>query len=250
LTLVGSALRELDLLELHRQTAFTFDERGRMIHESAPDRSRGRRFSLTGCRQGNLAVIRDDVGDVAARKLERLVAAERPLSCRDTELRRPREYLATLGVDGPVDDYYFGLLWVFPSPLAYGVGVDLVWSGTSEADRLLVRFAEAIPESLLEAGFREPIDLWEPWCVVLVGDRIASIAETVRRGPGGAEIGVKTDVGFRGRGLGAAATAGWSRHQDLYGLTLFYSTGRMNMSSGRVTDRLSLSFMGSTFAVS
>lgn len=106
-----------------------------------------------------------------------------------------------------------------------------------------------MPASLVDAGFGQPSDLWEPWCVALIGEQIASIAQTVRRGPEGAEVGVDTAMDFRGRGLGAATTAGWSRHDDLKRLTLFYSTGRENRSSHRVTDRLGLRFVGSTFAV-
>ncbi|MBO0729401.1 MAG: hypothetical protein J2P57_09095 [Acidimicrobiaceae bacterium] len=240
---------DLELLDLHRQTAFTFDQRGRMIYERAPDRSRGPRFRLAGCPEGNLAIIRDDVPDDAAEKLERLVALEPPLWWSDATALRPTEYLAALEVDGPVNDDYFGLLWVFPSPLAYDTGVRLVWSDTDDGDRLLDRFADAVPASLVEAGFRTPADLWQPWCVAVVGDQIVSIAETVRKGPRGAEVGVDTEAGVRGRGLGSAATAGWSRHPHLHGLTKFYSTTRTNTSSRRVTERLALRFLGSTFSI-
>ena len=125
-----------------------------------------------------------------------------------------------------------------------------MWSGTSDGDRLLTRLADAMPASLVEIGFREVTDLWAPWCVALAVGEVVSIAETVRTGPGGAEVGVDTAVGFRGRGLAAAATAGWAAHPDLGERTLFYGTGRANTSSRRVTDRLGLRFLGSTFAVS
>jgi hypothetical protein len=35
-------MHELELLEVHRQTAFAVDDRGRMLYERAPDRSPGR----------------------------------------------------------------------------------------------------------------------------------------------------------------------------------------------------------------
>jgi hypothetical protein len=246
---MGPSCDELELLEEYRRTAFIFDARGRMIQESAPDRSRGKRFSLTGCRRGNLAVIRDDVVDQAATELERLTASEPPLWPADTAPRNGRGFLGALGVPGPVVDENGGLLWFFPEPLAFDAGVHLVWSGTEGAERLVNRFPEGIARSLVETGFRTSGDLWEPWCVAVVEGSVVSIAETVRRGPNGAEVGVDTASGHRGRGLGAATTAGWSRHRDLEGITLFYSTGRMNMSSRRVSERLNLRLLGSTFAV-
>ena len=243
-------LGERELLELHRQTAFAFDERGRMTHESAPDRSRGKRFSLTGCRDGNLAVVRDDVSQHAAASLARLVADEPPLSSLDALPRHLEEYRAVLERDGDTAEHFLGLLWVFPAPLRYPHALHLVWSGTADGDDLLGRFGEVMPASLMDIGFRGAADLWEPWCVALVGNQVGSIAETVRTGPGGAEVGVDTAVDVRGRGLGAAATAGWSTHRDLAQQTLFYSTGRDNKSSRRLTDRLGLRLLGSTFAVS
>jgi YD repeat-containing protein len=243
---MAAAMRNLELLALHRQTAFTFDHRGRMIRERAPDRSRGKRFSFTGCREGNLGVIRDDVSDPAALELERLLLTEPPLSSRGAVPVHLGAYLRVL--DSPIADHLLGLLWVFPAPLRYAHDAHLVWSGTGDGDRLLARFSDVVRGSLLEAGFREPGDIWAPWCVALVDGQVVSVAETVRTGPHGAEVGVDTEIGFRGLGLGAAATAGWAAHRDLDQRTLFYSTNRDNRSSQRVAARLGLSFIGSTFA--
>jgi hypothetical protein len=244
IAVVGGVPDELRLLDLHRRTAFTFDERGRMTCESAPNRSRGKRFSFAGCRDGNLGVVRDDVPDAVARELERLLADEPPLFAPDATPRHVQEYVDVLGGGAGL-----GLLWVFPGPLDRGDRVHLVWSGSGEGEHLLRRFGQVVRAGLAEAGFHGPDDLWEPWCVALVDGEVASIAETVRRGEGGAEVGVDTDPVFRGRGLGAAATAGWSRHPHLAGQALFYSTSRENTSSRRVTERLGLRFLGSTFAL-
>ena len=221
-------MSDLELLALHRQTAFTFDDRGRMQHESAPDRSPGRRFSFAGCQDGNLAVVRHDVPDPVARELQRLVAEEPPLVATDAVPVHLDRYRALLDVDGSAVEHHHGVLWVFPGPVSYDadVDVDIVLSGTSDGDRLLARFADVVPASLREKGFGGPADLWAPWCVATVDGEVASIAETVRRGPAGAEVGVDTAVGFRGRGLAAAVTAAWSRHQELQERVRFYSTSR------------------------
>ena len=215
-----------------------------MVYESSPDRPRGKRFSFTGCLEGNLGVIRDDVAETVAEELQGLLADEPPLFAPDATPRHRQRYVDLLGGDAGL-----GRLWVFPGPLDRDDSVDLVWSRSDEAERLLFRFDEAMPASLAQIGFRRPDDLWEPWCVALVDGAIASIAETVRTGLRGAEVGVDTDPMFRGRGLGAAATAGWSVHPQLADRALFYSTGRENTSSRRVTERLGLRFLGSTFAV-
>jgi hypothetical protein len=236
-------------LEVHRATAFTFNERGRMVYESAPDRSRGKRFSLAGCHDGNLVVIRDDVSDFAAGELQRLAGDEPPLSSPEAMPIHLDEYQEVLDGAGSAVEHLLGLLWVLPGPLTFDHDAHLVWSATSEGDRVLAEFADVMPSGLLDTGFRTPADLWEPWCVALVGGQVASIAESVRTGPHGAEVGVDTAVGFRGHGLAAAATAGWSAHPELADRALFYSTGRDNTSSRRVTERLGLRFLGSTFAV-
>lgn len=245
-----AVVTDLELLEVHRGTAFTFDGRGRMVYESAPDCSPGRRFSFTGCQEGNLAVVRHDVSDLVARELQRLVALEPPLVATDSVPVHLERYRALLDVDGSAVEHHHGLLWAFPGPLTYDVDVDVVWSGTRDGDRLLARFAEVVPASLREKGFGSPADLWAPWCVATVDGEVASIAETVRRGSAGAEVGVDTAIGLRGRGLGAAVTASWSQHPELQERVLFYSTSRENMSSRRVTERLHLRPLGSTFAVS
>jgi hypothetical protein len=241
---VGGTSAELALLDLHRRTAFTLDGRGRMVYESAPDRSRSKRFFVAGCRDGNVGIVRDDVPDAVADEIEMLLAEEQPLSHPQATPRYLQEYVDLL--NGAPD---LGLLWVFPGPLDFGEHAHLVWSGSDEGEELLRCFGQVVPAGLAELGFHGPDNLWEPWCVALIDGEVASVAETVRSGPGGAEVGVDTDPGFRGRGLAAAVTAGWSRHAHLADRTLFYSTGRENKSSRRVTERLGLRFVGSTFAV-
>ena len=240
---------DLQILDIHRKTAFTFDAQGRMIHESAPDQSPGRRFSLAGCRDGNLAVVRADVPSPVARDLDCLVASEPPLANPESDPVHREAYRDLLAVPVTSVEDFHGLLWVFPGPLTYVTPTELVLSGTSEGNKLLDRLDDAMPASLIDKGFRRSEDFWEPWCVALVSGKIASIAETVRTGSGGAEVGIDTALDFRGRGLGAAATAGWSRHPDLRQVNRFYSTGRENTSSRRLAERLALRFLGSTFAV-
>lgn len=237
------------LLEVHRETGFVFDECGRMVHEAAPDRSRGRRFSFTGCADGNLAVIREDVLGDAACRLEWLLSQESAFADPDAVPINLERYRAVLGSRDAQPESFLGLLWVFRGPLSFGDDSRLVWSGTAEGDRVVERFEQVMAASLRERGFRTVADLWAPWCVTTIDGQVVSVAETVRSSSGGAEVGVDTAVAWRSRGLGAAVTAGWSRHSELQGRTLFYSTSRDNRSSRKLTQRLDLRFLGSTFAV-
>ena len=120
----------------------------------------------------------------------------------------------------------------------------------AKGDELLSRFGTWCPRAFARWASVTPADLWAPWCVATVEGEVASIVEAVRRGPAGAEVGVDTAVGWRGRGLAAAVTAAWSRHPELSELVLFYSTSRVDVSSQRVTARPSLRRLGATFAVS
>ena len=240
---------DLEILAVHRQTAFTFDSQGRMIHESSPLKSPGRRFSFAGCQGGNLAVIRADVPDEVAGYLRQLVATEPPLAQPESvpiHLEEYRELLA--GTAAPVDPYH-GLLWVFPEVMTDEAQTDVVLSGTRDGDELFDRLPDAMPASLEYLGFRSQDDLWEPWCIAMVNGKIASIAETVRVGSAGAEVGVDTTAELRGLGLGAAVTAGWSGHPGIAQSSRFYSTARENTSSRRLAGRLGLRFLGSTFAI-
>jgi GNAT acetyltransferase len=239
---------ELDLLSLHRRTTFVFDDRGRMVHETAPDRSRDKRIALSGCAEGNVVAIRDDLPDAVGDELEELLRQEPPLLAADRELRYLADYLRLCSLDGIVPLVQKGWLWVFPSAVR-SAECDVVSSGTSGAEDLLERFDTAISPDLVIRGFTDRSAVWDPWCAALVDGQIVAIAETVRSGPDGAEVGVDTASGFRGRGLGAAVTAAWSQHPGLEGRTLFYGTDIHNRSSIRVTERLGLRLVGSLFAL-
>lgn len=239
----------LKLLRIHVETGFVLIGGGRFDHEAAPDRSLGPRFRIEGCSAGNVAVVRSDVPEDTARELLRLADNEPPFASPEGLPVHLAAYLELLaaGSDAPV--YNLGLNWVFGSDVAFDAPIALVHSGTSRAEVLAGQIPEVMDPSLVGMGFHSSDDLWAPWVVAVDAGKIVSIAETVRRGPVGAEVGVDTAVDHRGRGLGAAVTAAWAMHIDLRGLTLFYGTSRANTSSRRLVDRLGLKFLGSSLGV-
>jgi RimJ/RimL family protein N-acetyltransferase len=87
-----------------------------------------------------------------------------------------------------------------------------------------------------------------PWTMVLDGTRAVSICHT----PGpltqrGAECGVWTERGFRGRGYAAATAAAWAAIVRPTSRVLFYSTDADNRASQRVAARLCLRPIGWTW---
>src|SRR2546423_5663992 len=113
------------LVELHRQTGFVFADNGRMIHERAPDQSRGSRFRLAGCREANVVVIREDVPESAARELEHLARDEPPLFSAESIPIHLSEYVEVLA-DDRTPDHRLGLAWTVPRNTGYLPGASLV----------------------------------------------------------------------------------------------------------------------------
>ena len=87
-----------------------------------------------------------------------------------------------------------------------------------------------------------------PWAMVLDGGRPVSICHTPEPLTEiGAECGVWTLPGFRGRGYAAATAAAWAEILRPTGRLLFYSTDASNRSSQRVAERLHLRPIGWTW---
>jgi RimJ/RimL family protein N-acetyltransferase len=83
-----------------------------------------------------------------------------------------------------------------------------------------------------------------PWAMATQAGQVVSICHTPASGERGAEAGVWTRPGFRGRGYAAAVTAAWASLMRPSGRWLFYSTSRTNHSSQRVAARLALRPIG------
>ena len=236
-----------DLLSIEVATLFVLAESGRIHRENDADRSPGPRLYLAGCESGNIARLRHDVGDETARAITALVADEPPLRDPDSTPLHLDDYVALLAREAPVERQSAGLTYSFPDQFAYEHDVTAVSSDTPGGELLLGRLAkEGMPQTLTALGFVATTDIWAPWCIALHKGEVASIALTARIGPTGAEVGVSTVPALRGRGFAAAAVAGWASLPSLYGRALFYSTDRTNVSSRRVTDRLSLRFIATS----
>jgi hypothetical protein len=240
-----------DALATHLATMFVFDESGRIVRNADPDRGVGPRLYFGGCETGNVVRLRDDVGAETARAIESLVTDEPPLRAPDSVPMHLDDYVELLAAEAPVEQRGHGVNYCFPPDFAYEHDVAIVGSDLPEEERAALGVADdqVLPEALVAIGFSTVAKVWAPWCVALHDGEIASLVETVRIGPTGAEAGVNTVPNLRGRGLAAAATAGWAASPSLRGRRLFYSTGVTNISSQRVTERLGLHFIGASVSI-
>jgi RimJ/RimL family protein N-acetyltransferase len=240
---------EIDWLDADFRTLFRLTDTDRIEAENDPDGSAGPRLWLGGCAEGNIVGIRADVPDDVARELEAL-AAEEPAFLHPATPVHFERYMTALSRHKPVERHNFGMVYTLPNGLTDTGGARLIGSDTPEGTTLLQSLSEdGMPPGLADLGFRDAADFWPPWCAAVVDGEIASIAFAARLSDVGAELGLATVKAYRGRGLGAAATAGWSRLRSLQSHTLFYSTDRTNASSQRVAARLGLRLRGATLRI-
>ncbi len=241
---------DLRLLHVDVKTSFVLSSSERIERQSDPDCSPGPRLFFAGCPEGNIVRVRHDVADQAALRLLAIAAQEPPWRDSDVLPQCLGKVIDILSTDQPVATVAPGVIYRLPNQLKYEHSATIVRGDSVEGARMLTRFADrGMPQSMLDAGFKGVGDFWEPWCVAIERDEIASIAFAARLGGIGAEIGVYTFPTFRAQGFAAAVTASWSSLPFLNGRALFYSRARSNRSSQRVTARLGLRTIGASVGV-
>lgn len=241
---------DLALLALDLDASFVMSPSGRIAGVNSPDGEPGPRFVLVGCRTGNLARLRHDVGEATAREIAALVEDEPPWFDPTARLLCLAALTALLSREAPVVSVVPGIVYALPIGLRYESSTRIVSADEREGRDLVKRLGrEGMPRRLVDAGFLDVGDLWPPWCAAVEGGEIAAVAFAARLGAFAAEVGVYTFDGFRGRGLAAAVTARWSSLASLGERRLLYSTQTANRSSQRVAERLSLERLGASLSV-
>jgi hypothetical protein len=221
---------------------FALSASGRILQEGSPDNSPGPRLCLAGCAGGNIVRLRDDVDDEIASEAQALTKAEPPWS--DPSVA-PHCLVALVKLLSPAEPATPALIYRLPNGLAYDTGATIIRGDSADGEQLLTRLSRrGMPTHLTEAGFTSRDDFWAPWCAAMEAGEIAAMAFAARLSARGADVGVYTFPGFRGRGLAAAVTANWSSLPSLRDRALFYSTHTTNRSSQRVAARLGLRRIG------
>lgn len=237
---------DLDRLALNLATLFVLSGSGRIVRVNSPDGDRGPRAILAGCAAGTLVRVRQDLDEAAAREIVALAGEQAPWCDVAAPPACLPRVVAVLSRQAPAAALELAVIYGLPNNLRYETDGRLVSGDEAEGQRLFDRLARGMPPALLAAGFPSVDHLWPPWCAAIVGDEVAALAFAARLGPSGAEVGVYTLAGFRGRGLAAAVTAGWSSLASLADRELFYSTRASNLSSRRVAARLGLTPLGAS----
>jgi hypothetical protein len=245
----ASTAEDLRLLQVDIDTMFVMSATGRIERENDPDCSSGPRVFFVGCPSGNLTRVRYDLDDEVAMRILEAAAKEPPWREPDV-MPACAEKIVELLSDGQPAAVSPALIYQLPNGLRYEQPAAIVRGDSDEGGRMLARLADrGMPDYMQVAGFKGVGDFWEPWCVALDGTEIASMAFAARLGVSGAELGVYTFPKYRGRGLAAAVTAAWSSMPSLNRHALFYSTHTSNRSSRRVTARLGLRLIGTSFRI-
>ena len=109
--------------------------------------------------------------------------------------------------------------------------------------------AGGFPKSLLDLGFIDADDVWQPWVLLMNDGEIAALCQSARLTAEGAEVGVITAPSFRGRGFAGVVTAAWTGCPALADLSLFYSTSATNFASQAVAAKLGLVLRARDFSL-
>lgn len=244
---------DLRLLRVDIDTMFVMSASGRIERENDPDCSPGPRLFFAGCPFGNIARVRYDVDDRVAQSVLKLAAKSPPWRDPDTLPAGVEKIVELLSGDQPAGTlvaHPIHPIYKLPNGLRHEHPAPIVRGDSPEGQAMLARLAErGMPDYMVDAGFKDTRDFWEPWCVALDSGEVASIAFAARLGDIGAEVGVYTFPKYRGRGLAAAVTASWASLESLNHRALFYSTAKSNRSSQRVAARLGLRRIGSSVRI-
>ncbi|WP_344568249.1 GNAT family N-acetyltransferase [Streptomyces axinellae] len=265
----------LSLLRVEMEVLWDLDERGRLTGPApllAVAESDAGETGESGAGEGGFGksggaegagecavLVGAGVPDDLAESLERLAAMPSPPGLPPVAISRGAALLA--GVCGPTvasaaPSYLVRADTAYPSGIRIGGTRIVTHAGLANGgDRSL----DSGTAGLLGGG--NPGD-WSPsewrdllagrlgpWAVAYEKGQIVAVCHTPVASAHGAEAGVWTRPGFRGRGLAAAVTARWAGTFPP-GRHLFYSTTSDNRSSQRVAARLGLLPLGRVWRLS
>ena len=220
------------------------DGRGRLVASRGANARPAPHVVISVARDGQTFAIGSAVPDALAAEIESAVAgaALSPPDQPPASLARCQELLAALG---PVERQS-GPSYLIPPGTAFDSGADVRRSDAADVEAMRDYSADRRDWSVEE--WRLLLDgAYGPWAVALDGARVIAICHSARLTDRGAEAGVWTDPGYRGRGHASAVTAAWASLPALAGRRLFYSTSAENISSQRVAARLGLRPIGWTW---
>ena len=208
--------------ELHLETLFRIDRRGRIAGTREPDSRRGPVFKLVRGRTHCVWAVRADTPVRVADSLHDLAAEEKPVSDGRLPPLHADRYRALAGEAADS-----GPAFAFPDAIPDVDGVVFL----ETVDRLVRHFPDWNQAEMSERA---------PVAAVERDGHAVSVCCCARRSDHAAEAGLETAAGFRRAGLGAQATAAWATAVRASGRVPLYSTSWTNTASLAVAARLKL----------
>jgi len=230
-------------MELQVRTLFELDAFGRIVRRgrgAEPPLPRpAPRFFLGRTHAGNVILLHQDLPQPVAGELRTIAAAE-PLALDFEE--PPRQIyplLHALRRHSSASELWRGPAFTFPDelPAAADNVAMLTQADTHRLHPDLAEWAIDFPDC-------------QPAFAAFEDGVAVAICACARSGRGGAEAGVETAPGFRGKGYAPAATLAWARAIRDSGRVPFYSTSWENAASRAVARKLGLVLFGEDIHVS
>lgn len=225
-------MAELDLMRIQAETLFTYDERGRMALNNVLDGGPAPRLFVGRTLGGDVVRFGETVPEMVVRRLAALLDGEPPTGNLRAALTAAAALRDVLESHAPVTAHGGGPAYCFPASLPLPEGIVHVTDDNA-----------SLVEHTFPRLFRNPAARCQ--CVTVVRDDAAvSVCFSSRIGARAIEAEVETLPDFRGRGYGAAVTAGWGLVVQATGAIPLYSTSWENLASQGVARRVGLTMYG------
>jgi len=225
------------LMRLHLQALYTFDEVDRLIATNVPAAGPPPRFFLGRTSAGPVAATSREVPERIAEQLAELAHNVPAGVDEHTPVPLIEAVSALLHAHRPVAKVWAGPNYHCPPAPTPSSGVVTV---TPSNASVLTPHLDAWLEDVSETV---------PMAAVLRHGRAVSVCCSVRISAEADEAGVETHPNFRGHGFGTLAVAAWSKAVGEGGRLPLYSTSWENKASQRVATKLGLAPYGTVLHV-
>ncbi|ASS65809.1 MULTISPECIES: GNAT family N-acetyltransferase [unclassified Paenibacillus] len=216
---------DYELMAIQADILFKSGRCGRMIAVNEPSGSAAPLFFLGRTRQGDVIRFGEDFPDDLRDGFERAAGRGRT-GLELAELIRSGNGIREL------KSVWMGPAYLFKNPVQAAGGA--------------IRIASE-NRNLLDSGFpglAEGLEDRQPVFAVVADGRAVSVCFSARKSPLGAEAGLETLPGHRGRGLAIMCAEAWAQALQAGGMLPFYSTSWDNFASQSVARKLGLHAYG------
>jgi hypothetical protein len=226
---------DIQLMDLHIRTCFTYDEHLRLVGVNEPGGtgSPAPRLFLGRTTDGNVWRFGANVADDICRELDVLCSREPRLQATGPALPAHIDrYVELLGRVAGDPEVESGFAYHFRHIGDPGEGIEPVTEQNAH---------------LLAGGFEKLLDElsdWQPFVALIAEQRAVSVCRSVRISVEAHEAGVETLAEHRGNGYAERVVSAWARRvQEMDALPL-YSTSLQNRASQAVARKLGLRCYG------